>query len=102
MRRQFFYSIFVKKKNNFLKAFLNRYVIDSKLLFLTYFVGCSNTIRLNDGVIVSPGYNKVPYPNSQKCIYSVELPNGKIDQPLAFIINSFDVADDDRFLVHHF
>lgn len=63
------------------------------------FQGCSNRIRLDKGIITSPGYTRVPYPNSQRCVYTVELPDGKSEQPTAFAINNFDVAEDDRLLV---
>ncbi|VDD92750.1 unnamed protein product, partial [Enterobius vermicularis] len=93
-------QLITSSQNRLYIYFYSNYAQNGRGFSIVYKRGCSNTIRLNDGVIVSPGYNKVPYPNSQKCIYSVELPNGKIDQPLAFIINSFDVADDDRFLMY--
>lgn len=63
------------------------------------FAGCSNRIRLDKGIITSPGYTRIPYPNSKRCIYTVELPDNNSEQPAAFAINSFDVAEDDRLMV---
>lgn len=64
--------------------------------------GCNNHVRLEKGVITSPGFMRVPYPNSQRCVYTIELPEGKTDQPTSFAINNFDVAEDDRLLVRSF
>lgn len=90
--RLIFYKIFWswKKKNCIFNLFY---------LYRSSWLGCSNKILQNEGMIISPGYNAVPYPNSQRCIYTIELPDSKSDQPLAFIVNSFDVAEDDRLLV---
>ncbi|KAL3983031.1 EGF-like domain family protein [Acanthocheilonema viteae] len=79
--------------------FYSNFARNGRGFSITYKRGCTNRIRLDKGIITSPGYTRIPYPNSQRCIYTVELPDGNSEQPTAFAINSFDVAEDDRLLM---
>jgi hypothetical protein len=48
---------------------------------------------------LSPGHNVLAYPSSQRCKYTIELPDSKQGQPIALAVNSFDVAADDYLQV---
>ncbi|VDM23842.1 unnamed protein product [Toxocara canis] len=93
-------QLIVSSQSHLYIYFYSNFAQNGRGFSITYKRGCSNTIRLNNGVIVSPGFNRVPYPNSQRCVYTVELPEEKVNQPLAFVVNSFDVAEDDRLLLY--
>uniref|UniRef100_A0A9J2P4X9 Sushi, von Willebrand factor type A, EGF and pentraxin domain-containing protein 1 n=1 Tax=Ascaris lumbricoides TaxID=6252 RepID=A0A9J2P4X9_ASCLU len=92
-------QLIISSQSHLYIYFYSNFAQNGRGFSISYKRGCSNTIRLNDGVIISPGFNRVPYPNSQRCVYTVELPEEKVNQPLAFVVNSFDVAEDDRLLM---
>lgn len=58
-------------------------------------------IRNSHGTLVSSGYNRIPYPTSQQCKYTVELPetNDSEEQSITLAVNSFDVGVDDTLQV---
>ncbi|CAI4229546.1 unnamed protein product [Auanema sp. JU1783] len=59
---------------------------------LGYKKGCDVVLRQSHGNILSPGNTIVPYPNSQKCTYSIEMPEGNTDQSFTILVNRFDLG----------
>lgn len=67
-------------------------------------IGCDNTVRNFHGMVLSPGHGRVPYPTSQICKYTIELPydastKNAEEKSLTVAINGFDVAADDQLQV---
>lgn len=58
-------------------------------------------IRNSHGALISPGYNRIPYPTFQQCKYTVELPetNDSEEQSITLSVNTFDVGEDDTLQV---
>ncbi len=59
------------------------------------FTGCENVIKESYGSLLSPGHNQVPYPSSQTCSYTIEIPETDNPQPVTLAVDRFDVPADD-------
>lgn len=69
---------------------------------ISYKKGCNNVIRSLYGNIVSPGYLKIPYPTTQICKYTIELPDAINEQAITLSVNQFEIAFDDVLRVINF
>lgn len=56
-------------------------------------------IRQSYGTLLSPGHTRVPYPGSQRCSYTIEVPENSTAQPVAIAVNMFDVLNDDYLMI---
>jgi hypothetical protein len=79
--------------------FYSNYANSAKGFTISYKKGCDNTISYTHGALLSPGNGILPYPPSQKCKYTIELPESKQGQPIALAVNKFDVLADDYLKV---
>ncbi|VDM57878.1 unnamed protein product, partial [Angiostrongylus costaricensis] len=59
------------------------------------FKGCDVVLRQSWGTLVTPGSTRKPYPPATQCTYTIELPEGYVDQALSIQANLFDIAADD-------
>ena len=59
--------------------------------------GCDVTMEGDSGVILSPGYDIVPYPNMVKCMWTI-----KSSAPIRLLFkDSFDLASEDSLEVSY-
>uniref|UniRef100_A0A914C4L0 Fibropellin-1 n=1 Tax=Acrobeloides nanus TaxID=290746 RepID=A0A914C4L0_9BILA len=93
-------QLIISSQNVLYIYFYSNYAIGGKGFAMSYKRGCDNTIKQNYGALLSPGHTRVPYPGSQVCKYTIELPDGQNDQPISVSINHFDVARDDSLQIY--
>lgn len=116
-------QLLVSSQNRLYIYFYSNYAIAGRGFSVSYQVGCDNRIQDNHGSILSPGHGQVlllppslqsgllppslqsgllevPYPNSQRCAYTIQIPDMDTPQPLTLSVASFDVLQDDALRVY--
>uniref|UniRef100_A0A914YWX2 Uncharacterized protein n=1 Tax=Panagrolaimus superbus TaxID=310955 RepID=A0A914YWX2_9BILA len=92
-------QLLISSQSHLYVYFFTNHAISGKGFSISYKRGCDNVIRQSHGQLLSPGHTRVPYPPSQTCKYTIELPENREDQPISVAINHFDIASDDNLQV---
>ncbi|KAI1733255.1 CUB domain-containing protein [Ditylenchus destructor] len=97
--------LIISSQNHLYIYFFTNHVNVRKGFSIGYKKGCDNTVRNFHGMVLSPGHGRVPYPTSQICKYTIELPydastKNAEDKSITVAINGFDVAADDQLQLY--
>lgn len=90
----------ISSQNHIYIYFHSNHALSGNGFSISYKRGCDNVIRQTHGQLLSPGNTRVPYPGSQTCRYTIELPEIKDNQPISLSINHFDVSNDDYLQIY--
>lgn len=92
-------QLLISSQSHLYIYFFTNHAISGKGFSISYKRGCDNVIRQSHGQLLSPGHTRIPYPSSQICKYTIELPENREDQPISIAINHFDISSDDNLQV---
>ncbi|KAK0398751.1 hypothetical protein QR680_002734 [Steinernema hermaphroditum] len=92
-------QLIISSQSNVYIYFYTNQEKSGKGFSIGYKRGCNNVISQLSGTILSPGHTRTPYPTSQTCQYTIELPDSKTEQPISLAVNHFDVQGHDSLKI---